>query len=326
MRTTLRKLYQRAKDFLFIFVNRKFLVFLFFFALSGIFWLIISLNETMEKEISIPVVVTNVPKGIIVTSEQNDTLRVTIRDKGYILAAYLYSDNIRPVSISLHGYSKEDGFVTLSSADLQKKVYQQLFGSSRITNIKPEKVEIYYNTGESKKVPVRFQGNITAAPTHIITKVSISPSNINILASTSLLDSIRNVLIEPYDHRGITDTIYKEVKLQKIRGVKFVPNKVRLHIYTDALMEKRIEVPIIAENMPAGKVLRTFPSRVTVKFVVGASQYNDITEEDFKVTVDYNELKINGSDKCTLHLRSIPGDVSKARIESREVDYLIEQQ
>ena len=55
----------RFRNFLFKLVNKKFLVFLFFFAVSGVFWLAISLREPMEREILIPVEFTNVPPNEI---------------------------------------------------------------------------------------------------------------------------------------------------------------------------------------------------------------------------------------------------------------------
>ena len=62
----------------------------------------------------------------------------------------------------------------------------------------------------------------------------------------------------------MVDTIQQTVELQTIKGVKIVPNTVKLTLYPDILTEEAIEVPITAVNMPQGKVLRTFPSRVKV--------------------------------------------------------------
>ncbi len=50
-----KKLWQIVSDFVFSNTNRDFLVFLFFLGLSGIFWLSLTLNETYEREFSIPV-------------------------------------------------------------------------------------------------------------------------------------------------------------------------------------------------------------------------------------------------------------------------------
>jgi hypothetical protein len=108
--------------------------------------------------------------------------------------------------------------------------------------------------------------------------------------------------------------------------VKYVPENVKVSICPDILTEEKFEVPIVAVNMPAGKVLRTFPSRVTVTFTVGASMFRSIRPEGFKVVADYNEVMENPSEKCNIYLRSVPHGVRNARISFNQVDYLIEEQ
>ena len=101
-----------------------------------------------------------------------------------------------------------------------------------------------------------------------------------------------------------------------------MPDMVRLAVYPDVLTEEMVDVPI----MPPDKVLRTFPSKVSVKFTIGASLFRTIKPSQFTVVVDYNEIAANPSDKCTLQLRSVPRSVSKASLEMETVDYLLEQQ
>ena len=125
---------------------------------------------------------------------------------------------------------------------------------------------------------------------------------------------------------NIEDTLIQEVQLRKIQGAKIVPEMVKIGLYPDILTEESVEVPITAINMPKGKILRTFPSRVKVKFVVGASMFRLIRAEHFKVVADYDELSRRPSDKCNIYLKATPHGATKARLEFNQVDYLIEQQ
>lgn len=75
-----------------------------------------------------------------------------------------------------------------------------------------------------------------------------------------------------------------------------------------------------------GKILRTFPSHVTVSFITGVSTYKRLRPDDFSVVVDYNELAEHPSDKCSLHLRSLPHGISRVRLSANSVDYLIEEE
>ena len=50
-----QSIYNAIRNFLFSSANKEFLIFLFFLSLSGIFWLMMTLNETYEKEFKLPV-------------------------------------------------------------------------------------------------------------------------------------------------------------------------------------------------------------------------------------------------------------------------------
>ena len=130
----------------------------------------------------------------------------------------------------------------------------------------------------------------------------------------------------PINITNFNDTVVKTVALEKIKGVKIVPNTVRIGLYPDILTEETIEVPVTAVNMPEGKVLRSFPQRVTVNFIVGASMFRSISSDQFAVVVDYNELIEHPSDKCNIYLKASPHSVRSAKLSISQVDYLIEQQ
>lgn len=308
-------------------LNKEFLIFLFFLAVSGSFWLLMALNETYEKECVVAVRLVNVPKNAVVTTPVEDTVRVTIRDKGFTLVAYTYGQKLRPVALPFATYAnRAAGKGQVSAAELQKLIYQQLYKSSRIVSVKPDRLTFYFNFGRKKEVPVRLDGTVTAANSYYLSTILLQPKKVTIYANDHLLDSIRYVSTEKLQLRNIDDTVRQEVALAKIRGVKMVPATVRLSIYPDILTEESFEVPVHAINMPPGKVLRTFPQRVKVRFVVGASRFRSVRPEQFMVAADYKDLAAHPSAKCNLYLKAKPHGVTKARLDIQQVDYLIEQQ
>ena len=320
---SVRNILKAVRNFLFSGLNKEFLIFLFFLALSGAFWLLMTLNETMEREFKIPMRLTGVPRNAVITGELPDTLRVTVRDKGFTLVTY----DFRPLVFRFSNYADEDeGKGTIPLADVQKQVLSQMYGSSKLLQIKPGQFDFFFTYGTSKKVPVVFRGKITTNKSYYLAHTEFYPSMVTVYANKQQLDKLQSVEIEPFNYRNLQDTIRQAVKIKKIRGVKIVPPTVRLSVYPDVLTEETIEVPITAINMPPGMVLRTFPSKVTVRFTIGASLFRTIKPSLFKVVVDYEELAANPSDKCTLQLRSVPRSVSKASLEIDRVDYLLEQQ
>ena len=320
---SVRNILKAVRNFLFSGLNKEFLIFLFFLALSGAFWLLMTLNETMEREFKIPMRLSGVPRNAVITGELPDTVRVTVRDKGFTLVTY----DFRPLVFRFSNYADEDeGKGVIPLTDVQKQVLSQMYGSSKLLQVKPGAFDFYFTYGTSKKVPVVFRGKITTNKSYYLAHTEFYPSMVTVYANKQQLDKLQSVEIEPFNYRNLQDTIRQAVKIKKIRGVKIVPPTVRLSVYPDVLTEETIDVPITAINMPPGMVLRTFPSKVTVRFTIGASLFRTIKPNLFKVVVDYEELAANPSDKCTLQLRSVPRSVSKASLEIDRVDYLLEQQ
>ena len=323
----IKKWWQIVSDFVFSNTNKDFLVFLFFLGLSGIFWLSLTLNETYEREFSIPVSVVDIPKNAVLTSDEVDTIKMTIRDKGIVLVAYQYGDYLNRLRIPFKNYTRNNGSGSVPASELQKLVYQNLVSSSKITACKPDKLEFFYNYGTHKKVPVRWSGRVIPEELYFISRVDYSPDSVTVYASDEKLDSINIIYTETLNYANFRDTLSITCHLAKLKGVKVVPDRVKINFYTDVLTEENIEgVPIQGINLPEGKVLRTFPAKVTVSFVTGVSVFRNLRPEDFTIVADYNEIKRHPSEKCRITLKNVPPGISRARLDVTLVDYLIENE
>ena len=294
--------------------NREFLIFLFFFAIAGIFWLLTTLNETTEVEVKIEVRYVNVPKNAVITSPDVDTIRVSLADKGINLLSYLYGGQRHQVSVDFQRYAHSPGSGSVSQSDLTRLVSKEVPASSKVSSIKPEKLVFYYNYGERKRVPVRLRGQVTPEKLYFISDTIVEP------------DSINAVYTEQLNFTEWHDTLILKPYLQKLTGVKMMPERVCFTFITDVLTEESIGgIPIVGINMPEGKVLRTFPAKVKVRFVTGMKRYQQLSPADFLVVADYEEFSRSQSPKCNIYLRRSPSNISRAKLDVQQVDYLIEE-
>jgi len=324
---SIRSLYDYVRNFLFSNVNKQFVVFLFFLFLSGIFWLIMTLNETYEREIKIPLRMTAIPKNVVLTSAPTDTIRATIRDKGWVILNYLYGNRLKTIGATFRNYDRGNGGGIISTADLRRMVEQQMEISSKVISIKPEKLEFFYNNGERKRVPVRWAGRVIPEQLFFISEVEYLPDSVDVYASADKLDSIRAIYTEPLNYVNFRDSLSIDCRLSHRSDVKVVPENVHINFHTDVLTEEKMTgIPIVCLNLPPDKVLRTFPSKATVHFVAGVSHIRSLHPEDFLVVADYNEIAEKKTDKCTIYLRKTPTGISRATLETKQVDYLIEEE
>lgn len=306
--------------------NREMLVFLSFLLMSGVFWLILTLNDTYEQELRIPVHYVDVPQGVVLTSQENDTLRVTVSDNGLALLSYIYGQVLRDISVPFGNYDRQNGSGTVGAADLKRIVGGKLMATTHLLSIKPERLDFTYNNGESRRVPVHWSGRVVPGKLYFISDVKYTPDSVTIYASPQMLDSVSTVYTEPMNYTGFQDSLHVEAELKSIPGVKIVPSHVGVTFTTDVLTEASIsDIPIQGINLPGGKRLRFFPARVTVKFVSGVSVYRKLTANDFAVVADYNELRDARSEKCLIYLNRIPKGISRATLSLTHVDYLIEE-
>lgn len=324
---TLQRIYNIIKGFLSDFSGKEFLVFLFFLALSGIFWLMMTLNETYEVEYKVPLTIAGVPKNVVMTSEPSDTVRVTVKDKGFIIMTYSVYHELRPLTVKFSTYANaKTGHGSIPLADMMKMMRQQIYGSSLLTSLKCDKPDFTFNYGQNKKVRVVLMGKILPAKNYYLAHVQIVPEFVSVYASKQELEKIKDVLTENLNLTNINDTVTREVDLCAIAGAKIVPSKVKVTLYPDVLTEGSVDVPIVAVNKPKNLIIRTFPQTVKVRYTVGSMAYRLVRPSDFQVHVDYMQIADHPSDKCKLHLVSSSRFVREASLETSQVDYLIEQQ
>ena len=319
-----RSFWTFVKNFLLSNINKQLFTFLFFLMLSAIFWLIMTLNEGYEKELKIPVRIVNVPKNVMLTSPSVDTVRATVRDQGWVLLNYMFGEYNNNVKIDFRNYDKTFGKGVVPNADLKRLIEQSLESSSKVTAVKPEKLEYFYNNGEHKRVPVHWNGRVIPEQLFFISHVDYKPDTVDVYASREKLDSIRIVYTEPLNYVGFRDTLLVDCKLAHAADVKVVPERIQVVFHTDLLTEESIDVPIKCINLPAGKTLRTFPAKVQVNFVAGVSQIRELTADEFIVVADYLEIEQKASEKCNIYLKEVPHGISRATLNTKQVDYLIE--
>lgn len=322
--TYLRSL-RKTRDFLLSDRSREFFVYLLFVFIAAGFWLLQTLDNEYETDVSIPVRLRGVPDNVVITSEPASQVTVRVHDKGTALLNYLFAQRFYPVTLNFEDYPSHDNHVALPASTFQRAVSAQLGSTARIVSIQPDTLEYFYSEGRAKRVPVRFSGRVSGGRQYYVSDTLFTPDSVDVYAVPSAFDTIVAARTVNTDYGQIEDTLHADVRLVSGKGVKFVPDVVRLTLPVDIYTEKTVDVPIEGVNFPADKDLRAFPSKVKVTFQVPMSHYKDITTEDFRILVSYEELVSLGNAKYTVHLRRQPQGITQIRLNPSQVDFIIEQ-
>lgn len=305
---------------------RECLIFLFFVLISFCFWMLQTLDESYQTEFKVPVRLKNVPKEVVLTSDFPDDVCIRVEDRGTVLLNYMLGRTFFPISFDFNDYKDVGTHVCISSAELTKKVAAQLNVSTKVLSIRPDTLDFIYTQAKAKKVPVRLVGTVQAARQYYISRISFSPDSVMAYAPQEILDTLKAAYTEKLYWENVSDTLKKRVSMGKLKGVKFIPAYNDLSVYVDMYSEKTVDVPVVGINFPAGKVLRTFPSKVQVTFQVGLRHFKDVSSDDFFIGVTYEDVLKSKGDKLPLVVKGVPDFVSHVRVNPSSVDFLIEQQ
>lgn len=303
---------------------REFLFFLFFIFIASVFWILQTLNETYTTEVNVPLRIKNVPENVVFTSDIPQALSLTIEDKGTVLSKYMLGKKISPITLDFKEY--KNNHIRLLTSELEKKLLSQLAVSTKLQDISPDTIEIFYSQSEGKKIPVRIRGNITPKQQYYIAKRAITPDSVTVYAPKNILQTLNEAYTQPFHLTEVADTMSYMAEIAQQKGVKFIPEKVKIQFHADILTEKTIAVPIVGIDFPPNTQLKTFPSKVNVTFQVGMQHFKDITAEDFTIGISYHTLQqLTSHERCEPEVITSPDNVSHIRISPTNVEYLIEQ-
>lgn len=317
---------EKMKAFLLSKSSREFFIFSFFFCIAGIYWLLQTLNNDYEAEFSIPVQLQDIPTNAVITTDIQPSIKVRVHDKGTALTRYKLSQGNQTLRLSFADYATSHrSHVRIPFKDYSDALLSLFSNSARIVSTQPDTLEYYYTISRSVKLPVRLSGQVRAARHCYIADTLFTPDSVEVYATREVLDTLSAAPTEYLHLTDISDTLTTRVQLASIKGIKFIPSSTTLKLPTDIYTEKTVEVPIQSIYFPAGKTFRAFPSKVQVTFQIGLSRFKQVTEEDFLISVTYNEIVNLGEAKYQVKLAKIPDDISHIRINPSEVDFLIEQ-
>ncbi|MBQ8361266.1 MAG: YbbR-like domain-containing protein [Bacteroidaceae bacterium] len=305
---------------------REFLLFLFFVFVASTFWILQTLNDSYETEVTIPLRLKNLPDNVVLTEDFPKQIELTVKDKGTVLVNYMFGQGFVPVSIDFNDYSKRGDHVRILSDELQKQVAGQLAVSTTLLDIAPDTLELIYTQGEGKKLPVKLAGVVTTGRQYYLAGRQLEPDSVMLYAPKAILDTLNAAYTLPLHLTGVSDTVHRKLGIQPVKGARFIPDMVEVSLYADILTEKTVSVPVTGIGFPADKQLKTFPSKVNVTFQVGGHLFKDITADDFRIELSYDELlQQTANGRCRLRATEVPSGVNHVRIVPNSVEFLIEQ-
>lgn len=256
-------------------------------------WLLQTLNYKYETDVAFRVNVEGLP-GDVELDKEDTYFMARVRDYGTTLIGYEFK-GATPLTVNYKELIYSNGRLVLPLITAMKKIENEIGSSGSVVRLLQDTLVIDVKR-DVALLPVRLDGVIDAADHYMVTDVEIVPSDVNVYAIASDLESINEVrteyLVKKYLKSGIS------FKASLVAGdlMTIEPSTVDVHVSVQRLVEKRVNVPVDYIGFPAG-YSGLLPGEVELSFEVPESDAESIGAKEFKVYVDYKELLSSGTGK-----------------------------
>ena len=108
------------------------------------------------------------------------------------------------------------------------------------------------------------------------------------------------------------------------------PDSVQLQISVVELTERRIELPVVAFNTPAGFVAKLLPARVSLTLTMPITDYNKPIGDKVSVVVDLSQISEaeqrgeKRPEMLPVRVEGLPDWVARATVAPKAVQYILE--
>lgn len=317
-------------------IRKKYLVFLFFVALSSLTWFFRALSDTYVADLKYPVKYTNLPPNRILSKAPPDKLTLRVQSDGYTILSSMMKYK-RPLrynvnAFSLYSLSLDSTSVytlTISAKDLLSDELNEKSKNIQILDIDPDTLFFNFSRVKKKKVPIAIRikpaDNLFQRQYMLNGDPYAIPDTTEVTGPSFIVDTLSRVYTRALTLSNLSDTVSKNTTLEKINRLEFQDKKVKVFIPVDEFTESELVVPIHQLNVPDTLTLKIFPNSITMKYLVTLSNYDKVKDEQFSAYVDFNSIDLATDSRVKIELDTLPPFIHNVKLSQRNVEFLIEK-
>lgn len=297
-----------------------FVLFLVFVAISTLFWVIMSLNDSAQDNFKVKIAITNCPDSVTFISDIPPKMHVTVRDRGSLLWRNHYRSP--SMNINFREYAN-DGILRYTHSDIVSSLKNIFGGSAQIISISTDSLHLEYTTNKGRRVPVVIDDDIYPASGSVIEgRLKAEPSYVLVYGSNAVLDTIHKVHTEIVSLKDLSESTTVEAKLKRIKDARIMPSTVKIKIPVEPLVRKEALVTIAPINVPQSESMLLFPSKVQVEYYVAMSRLGDDEDDNIHLVADYAHIQPH-TNKVEVEIVSYPDRLKNLDLKNDSVEYTI---
>lgn len=304
---------------------KEVLVFLLFVLLALGFWLLQSLQQEYEINLTIPVKYKNVPPDISFNATVPEAITARVKDKGSVLLNYTFRRSFAPIEVSMKDVQTKNGTLSFSGNQIEENIQKQLIATTVLQGFEPRRISVPYSQRVRKQIPIVFDGDIHLKAGFLLSgDIVFSPSEVSAYATSAILDTLNEVRTVFTEISDADRSIMRTVQLSKVDGVNLDPQAVSVTIPVEEYTEKTLEIPVSCDYLPPHFRIRMFPATVKVTCSVPLSRFKNLSEEMFEIHIPYKELEQSVSGTLPVTLTKKPDWVHGVTLTPDKIEFILE--
>ncbi|MFV0564523.1 MAG: CdaR family protein [Flavobacteriaceae bacterium] len=298
-------------------------VFFLFLFLAFSILILTKLSKFYTNTIPIKVETLNVPDDIVVLNDST-VLEATLKTNGFRWLGYYIGQPKITVDFSKDVYKKDSVFVWHKSAAYVGNT--QFNKNVELFNINPDTLFFRFDVNMVKKIPIKLKSKITYSLGYdVLDDYVLQPDSVTVIGAAEIVSKIKSAETEQVILKDAKANINQAVKLKLPKvseSLKFSASSAVLSAQVEKFTEGTLTIPVEVVNIPEGLKIKFFPKKINVTYYVSLSQFNGITETDFKAVCDFNTL-IKGQSFLTPKLVKAPKQAKRVSIGNQHVEFII---
>ncbi|MGB6269664.1 MAG: YbbR-like domain-containing protein [Olleya sp.] len=307
-----------------LFRSKKINMFLLFFVLAFSILVLTKLSKTYTATLSFNVKPKHINDTHVIVNTEDPKLDITLETYGFKWLKYAIKRPELDIDFE-KDILKKDSTLIWSVSKGFANINNQFGKEVKIISINPDTLLFKYDVNDVKYVPIQLHVNIQYAQGYnTLDDIKTNPDSVKLIGPNSVLKNIKSVQTQKIDLVDIKTNVNKNLllKLDSLnKSVKTNIKQVNLSVKVSKFSEGIVNLPIEITNTPKGKTINYFPKEVSLSYTTSLENYNNITNQDFKVVCNFEDAIDNSY--LTPSITKQPKGVKNVRILQQKIDFII---
>nr|WP_319997416.1 CdaR family protein [uncultured Draconibacterium sp.] len=308
--------------------DKRVIVYLICVLIATVLWFLNALEKDYTTTISYPVRYVSPPNHQFLANKPPEKLDLKVDAHGFTLLRHKLNFSYSPIILNLTNITKNqesnNGTFMVPTNTLNRRISSQISSEISLQQVNPDIIRIVLDSLKTKAVPVKADVSIDfKSQFNLKNSLQVKPPEVKITGPASVVDTINFLYTTRKSFEKVDKTITRNVKIIHPETTTVVPAEVLLQIEVEKYTEKQVRLPIQVINKPTDVRIKLFPSELTLNCIVGLSEFDNISETDFRAVVDYASIS-NSESRLKVKITGKPSFVEISRFTPESVEYLIE--